>query len=823
MDREKLLQRLIGIFLTELDEHVLALNESLVALEKNPPEAERVELVACLFRAVHSLKGAARAVSIAPIEVACHRLEEILLAARERGVLDPDRFALCYETADALEDAGQRLRTRQDLADSPLALLNAQLGEAAEAPVTATVAAPVTPVPAETESAAASESTGPAAVSEPEPVAEIAHDAHTAAIVPVPPHVNGVNGANGADRAALPPVEVAPAWPISAASSGPAVPISVARQLRADVGGILHDGGSVRIAARKLDAFLSQSGEVLLARGRVAARLETLGGLHDLAEQWKNEWRAVEKLIAGLNDEQRNGSQASSAQARRCAPILARTGSNLGRLERDLGRLVVALAEDERALAHATGGLDTEVRRVRMLPFAEACQGLDRLVRDLAHHSGKEVELVISGSGIEIDRAILEGLSDPLIQLVRNAVDHGVESVADRVAAGKPARARIEVSAMLRGAQIEVNVHDDGRGLDMEAIRAKAVKKNLPVSADNGQTAQLIFLPGFSTAALITEVSGRGVGLDVVKSKIEAMRGTVYVLWEMGLGTRFVLTAPLTLTTVRAVILRAGGQTFAIDGTPIQRMVHVRPDEIRSIEGREMVFLGGEPVPVTSLAHTLGIRTQSSAPSGARVPAVVLVAGAHQVAFVVDQLLAEQVVVVKNLGARLKRLRYVSGATMLSDGQVVFILNAADLMRGALASTAVDLAPATFGAEGQQAKKRILVTDDSVTSRSMMQTMLDAAGYDVMVTVDGGDAWQVLQERGADLVVSDVEMPRMDGFTLTETIRHSTQFRDLPVVLVTARATDQDKARGLEAGANAYLVKSTFDQQSLLDVVAQLL
>lgn len=810
MDKAKLLERLVGIFVAELEDHVQALNENLLALEKRPPAAERVELLKHLFRAVHSLKGAARSVSIKPIETACHRVEEVLLVAQETGVLDARHFELCYATADALADAGQRLRTDQTLVDSPLETLNAQL-EAEVRAGNGAVAATVQPQPPAIEH----DATQPTSIESNTPQESVVTAANGAA--------QGSDGAGGtaAISAVMPlsqSVDAAPAL----AEPASATTDAGAQSQRPDPGETPHDGGSVRIAVRKLDAFISHHGQVLVLRGRMAARLETLSGLHDLVEQWKNEWHAVEKLVIGLHAEDSAVASGRSAQARRCAPILERTGDNLGRLERDLGRLVAALAEDERALTHASSGLDSDVSRIRMLPFVEACQGLDRMVRDLALSSGKEVDLVIAGSGIEIDRAILEGLRDPLVHLVRNAIDHGVELASARVAAGKSPRSRIEVSAVLRGAQIEVSVEDDGRGLDMEAIRAKARKSHLEVPADDARAAELIFLPGFSTAGFITEVSGRGIGLDAVKDRIEAMRGAVNVSSQAGRGARFVLTTPLTLTTVRAVVLRAGGQTFAMDGAAIQRMVHVRPEEIRSFEGREMVFLRGDPVPLISLAHTLGIRAQNLGASATGATALVLAAGDCQVAFVVDQLLAEQPVVVKTLGARLRRLRYVSGAAMMPDGQVVFILNPADLMRSALARTIGDESPATFGA-AQEAKKRILVTDDSVTSRTMMQSMLEAAGYDVTVTVDGADAWEVLQEQGTDLVVSDVEMPRMDGLALTEIIRHSSQFSDLPIVLVTARATDQDKTSGMEAGANAYLVKSTFDQQGLLDVVAQLL
>jgi two-component system chemotaxis sensor kinase CheA len=375
---------------------------------------------------------------------------------------------------------------------------------------------------------------------------------------------------------------------------------------------------------------------------------------------------------------------------------------------------------------------------------------------------------------------------------------------------------------VLRGAQVEVAVADDGRGLDLDALRRQVRQRGLPEPADDRELARLVFLPGLSTARLITDVSGRGVGLDVVKSRVESLHGTVELSFTAGRGTHFTLAVPLTLTTLRALLVRAGGQTFAFVGTNVLKLVRVAAGDLRPIEGRDMLSLGGKPLPVASLADTLGLPARAAGVPG-KALALVVAAGEKRMAFVADEFLAEQEVVVKKLGARIRRVPHVSGATILPSGQIALVLNAANLVRSALAQGPARALAGARDAAAPKAKKRLLLAEDSVTTRTLEKSILEAAGYEVTAVPDGAAAWQFLQERGADLLVSDVEMPRMDGFQLTEAVRGSKRFPDLPVVLVTARQTEADKARGIAVGANAYLTKSAFDQKNLLETIAQLL
>ena len=590
------------------------------------------------------------------------------------------------------------------------------------------------------------------------------------------------------------------------------------------VAGGSRAGTTVRVASEKLDSLLAQSGELLVARRRVELRGAGVEGLREWVTAWRAEWRRAEKpMLKFLGDDRPEGlSRPATRLPSRVTTVLEETGRRLKQLETELDQLATGVASDGRVLRTACDALDEQIYQVRMLPFAEACGGLERAIRDLARSSGKDVALVLRGADVEVDRSVLENLKAPLLHLVRNAVDHGIERPDERRAAGKPVRATITVSAALRGDRVEVVVADDGRGFDVDRIRTKLRAKGISVPEDEREVARLAFLPGISTAAMVTDVSGRGVGLDVVQNGIESLHGSVDVTFRAGAGTSFALTVPLTLTTIRCVLVAAGGSTYAVATTSVAQFLRFRRGDVRSVAGREVLLLGESPIPVASLAETLGQPRPVAVPPGDKTSAVILTAGEQKVAFVVDQFLTEQEVLVKSLGTRLRRMRHLTGATLLATGQVALVLNAASVIRTAQGQT-----PRRFVSDADQPVRqqrwRLLVVEDSLTTRTLMKSILEAAGYEISVAVDGEQAWRLLGEKPVDLVVTDVEMPRMDGFQLTAAIRGAEPLAELPVVLVTSRGSDADKRRGIEVGANAYLVKSGFDQENLLQTIRQLL
>jgi two-component system chemotaxis sensor kinase CheA len=739
MNKDQLAARLLATFVAELEEQIRAMNADLLALEGNPTDAERLRSV---FRVAHTLKGAARAAGVPPVEQACHALETLLAEARDgRLPLGPEEFALLFSAADALGDAGKRLQDGRALGDAPIAALRDRLQGGK--PGKRRQATPSAPPPD-----------------------------------PPPPEEREERGERGE------------------------------RGERRETG-----DGQVRVEAVKLDALLAATGQLFVTGSRVASRPAELEAFHDAAARSATEWRRTgRRLRLAL---ERSGAPSALTQA------VNGMEANLRQLLHDAGRLAAGAASDARALAQATDEVSGRVRRLRMRPFSEACEALPRVVRDLATTAGKEVELAVLGGEVAVDRAVLDGVRDALLQLVRNAVDHGIEPPAERARAGKPGRGTVTVAAALRGDRLTITVSDDGAGLDVPAVRTQLERRGLAVPPDERELVRALFEGGLSTRAEATAISGRGVGLDIVRAATERIRGTVHVDWVQGRGTTFTLECPPTLATIRTLLAAVGPQLVAFPMTHIERLLRVRPEEIKHAEGRDVIATAAVPVPLVALARLLPPLV--ARPAAGRLPVILLRVGERRLAVAVDELVAEQEIVLRPLGRGRQPLPHVSGAAILGTGRIALVLNPVAIVAAGLVLGA---GPGLAIAEAKPAgrvKRRILVVDDSITTRTLEQSVLEAAGYDVLTAVDGADGWKVLQERGADLVVADVEMPRMDGFALCEAIRASKRFKELPVVLVTALEAPEHRARGLEAGADAYLGKSSFDQQTLLDTISQLL
>ena len=570
--------------------------------------------------------------------------------------------------------------------------------------------------------------------------------------------------------------------------------------------------GQVRVSVKKLDGLAATVEQLLVARRQIAVWTSDVQVLHDKATS-----RAT--LL------RRNGRRARlvlerAATASTDAQGLPDPEESLRQLVRESEQLASSGMAIERTLGAATDRLARQVRQLRMRPFADACEALPRAVRDLAAASRKDVQFEILGAEVEADRAVLDGLRDALLHAVRNAVDHGIELPAVRQHCGKPRLGTVTVAAALREDRIVVTVTDDGAGLDVARIRAQMERQGLSIPVGDRDVARALFQGGLSTKTEATPISGRGVGLDAVRAALAELRGSVDVTWEEQRGTTLILECPPALATIRALLASVGSQTLAVPTTHVERLLRVAPSEVRSIEGRHVLFVAGVPVPLISLARILPPLDER--PVSGPVSIVLLRAGGQRLAVAVDDLIAEEEIMLRPLSAGIPRLPHLSGAALLGTGRIALVLDVAALIATGLSHAAEGLIVAETIPAGAH-KPRILVVDDSITTRLLEQSILEAAGYDVVTGVDGADGWRLLQERGADLVVADVEMPRMDGFGLCEAIRSSKRFKELPVVLLTALESPEHRQRGLAAGADAYVAKSSFDQESLLERIRQLL
>jgi len=476
-----------------------------------------------------------------------------------------------------------------------------------------------------------------------------------------------------------------------------------------------------------------------------------------------------------------------------------------------------------------------------MVPVRRVVAAFPRLIRDVASSTGKDVRLTLVGEDVELDKKVLDGVADALKHLVINAVDHGCETPEERAALDKPPRATVTVSAKAAGGTVVLEVADDGRGIDEDRVRAAAIERGLLPAGSTlagAQLFQLLFLAAFSTSPTVTSTSGRGVGLDVVKTAVDDLGGTIDVFSELGSGSRFVLTLPITLGVLRCLIARVGSERYAVPVPAVIESVSLRDVAVDNVAGVPVVVRHGVAVPLLDLGAALGVE-------GDREPRAALVVrngGASDlIAWSVDRLEGELELVVKDLGSFVGRLPLVTGATIDGDGSVVCLIDLREISgraggTGHVAGGSAAAMPAvgSLGAHGDDAegtemfaapvgrKPRILVVEDSVGVRELERVILESAGYEVVTAVDGLDGIARLRAQPADLVLSDVEMPGMDGFTLTRTIRRTRGWEQVPVVIMTSRGDESDRRAGLEAGANAYLLKSDFDQTELVDTVRRL-
>jgi two-component system chemotaxis sensor kinase CheA len=443
---------------------------------------------------------------------------------------------------------------------------------------------------------------------------------------------------------------------------------------------------------------------------------------------------------------------------------------------------------------------------MRTLPLAVIAGPLPRMVRDFARAAGKEVEFVVTGADTELDRVILESLSEPLGHLLRNAVIHGVESPAERERAGKPARGRVELRATPRGSLVEIAVTDDGRGAAPEVIGE---------ARREGSLADVLARPGYSTAEEVTDLAGRGVGLDAVRTYVHSLGGSLDVHSEPGQGMEVIQLLPVALALMEVLLFERGAAVYGVPLAVVEKVLMVTAT--LTLEGRPALEVGGRSVPVADFAQLIGA---AAPPLGERPPALVISLGGRRAVVTCDALLGEEEVVVKPLGPLLAGLEGYLGASILGDGRIALLVEPAILTRrshGVLRP----IVPGT--ADGGAEAPKVLVVEDSFTVRELQRSILEAAGYSVVTARDGRDALAVLdRDAGVALVITDLEMPELDGIGLTRAIRADTARSALPVVIVTSRAADEDRLSGIEAGADAYMAKGRFDQQALLATVERL-
>jgi two-component system chemotaxis sensor kinase CheA len=484
--------------------------------------------------------------------------------------------------------------------------------------------------------------------------------------------------------------------------------------------------------------------------------------------------------------------------------------------------------EDVLYLDYLIQELHMQAMSLRMLPLKTITDNLQRQIRDLAKGQGKEIRLEVVGENIEVDRVLLESLKPMFIHILNNAVDHGIESPEIRQASGKNAKGLIRIVARHEGNSVRIDITDDGRGMDPERIKLAALRRGVidKEEADllrNDEALYLTLRAGFSTSEIVTDLSGRGVGMDVVSKNIEKVKGTLGLKSVVGQFTEISLQLPLTLSVIDVLMILISGESFSIPLTYVQETIKIRSGDIATVGSKEVVSVRGVTVPLVSLAAILGLPEKKSFTEMGKISAVVLKWRDHAVACTVEAILGSSEIVVKGLGDQLKNVKFIFGATILGDGSPSLILDVPDLFASADGEGSTAIRKAFEESQAARIKGSILVVDDSITTRTMERSILVSHGYQVQLAVSGEDALEKVANDRFDLVISDVEMPGINGFELTRRLRDMVEVRNVPVIIVSSLSRDEDKRKAIESGAQAYIVKGSFEQGSLLDTVEALI
>ncbi|MEM9803939.1 MAG: hybrid sensor histidine kinase/response regulator [Cyanobacteria bacterium P01_D01_bin.56] len=579
---------------------------------------------------------------------------------------------------------------------------------------------------------------------------------------------------------------------------------------------------TVRVEASKLDALVAQTGELVITKGRISQRINDIKKVLSLWENWSRTMMINQLASKALSPE-----RTLDASKR----LQNSTKERLEQLGYLLKELYASAYEDYSQLEAISNSLGSDILKLRRLPLSNIFNLFPRMVRDLAKQQNKSIDLVIEGGDIQADKRILEGMKDPLIHLMRNAIDHGVELPSERTEIGKPPTATITLRAHQQGNQISIEVVDDGRGLNPIEIRQTALTRGLYTEAElsmmsHDQIQNLIFAPGFSTRTVVTELSGRGVGLDVVRDSVDQLKGGIQVQSNPGQGCTFRFTLNNSLATTPALIVGVSKSVYVIPLDDVDRIMRVEHQDICLDHDVATILYQERSLPVAWLRDLLNLPTSvatepeiSSPPEASYC--VVLKVGLKQFGIMVDELIDQQDILLKPHSQLTKHVPNILGATILGTGAVAIVLNPSDLAKS-LRSARSDVV--TLDKPKETLPSRVLLVEDSVPIRTQMRRILEKVGYDVTTAVDGLDGFHKLQGGTVfDAVVSDVEMPNLDGLSLTTLIRQDLRNETLPVILITTLAKDADKRRGAEAGANAYLTKGDFDQTILIETLRTLI
>ncbi|MEG3848483.1 hybrid sensor histidine kinase/response regulator [Microcoleus sp. herbarium19] len=824
-------EELRDVFKIASEEHLQKLDDGLLYLEQHPGDSAKLEE---LLRETHSLKGDAGMLDVKNVASLAHQIEHILGGIKRRETeFNREISDRLSQGLDAIRKLVDEAVTGEDSGVNTFYVLASMMGASNK---------PQPPAP--TAKPASSQ------VPEQELVKTEFTDSETA-----PSETNSetfftANLDNNysfstlqSEQELLLQAQNLPSAsvPAAASASQPAASSFSSASYRIE---------TIRVATQNLDDLMNQAGELTVTKTRVVHRISDIENLTNLWEAWSRE-AFMNRLAFHQIENDKEGSK-QNAIVLQLQNYYQGTEERLELLGTLVNRLKNRVYEDTARLELIAEELESGIRTLRLLPLSTIFNLFPRAVRDLAKREGKELELVIEGAETKADKRILEEMKDPLMHMIRNAIDHGIETPAERQKLGKHPAATLRIKGYQTASNIIIEVADDGRGLNLDRIKQTAIKRNICTPEElaamtESQIQSLIFAAGFSTRTFVTEVSGRGVGLDVVRTNVEALKGSIQVESVPGQGCTFRLQLSTSLATANVLIVAVAGIAYALPIEFVETAKLVAYEDIFAVECKSTILSDGQPLSVAYLVDLLELNNREWLPNNwewtqeswrevnrkieaefltsntPKMSCIILKVGEERLGLFVDALIDEQDVVIKPQSRLLKRVRNVSGATILGTGEVCMVLNPHDLIKS------VRKQVLSRGVSGPRSpietlsrKQVILLAEDSIATRTQEKRILEGAGYEVVTAVDGLDAFNKLKTRYFDALISDVQMPNLDGLGLTAKIRQQKEYSELPIILVTSLASDEDRKRGADAGANAYIPKGTFNQDVLIETLKRL-
>lgn len=591
---------------------------------------------------------------------------------------------------------------------------------------------------------------------------------------------------------------------------------------------------TLRVDTQKLDHLVNQAGELIIAKIKAKEHLSDIEKMIRYIEEWHRDWTKTKQYFRYANKYiQKSGENPLTNMQympnKNINSFIEENSIKITNLMNKMNSFYKVVQEDDARLNLIVSGLEEKIKSVRVLPLATIFHLFPRMVRDIARDRNKEVEFFITGSETSVDKKIIEEIKSPLMHIIRNSIDHGIETPKERISRGKPYAGKLLLAAYHLENSVLIEITDDGKGIDVEGIKKKVLQKELLTKEEleamsEEQIMNIIFWPGFSTGETVTDISGRGIGLDIVHTKISQLNGNIKVKSNLGKGSRVSLQIPVTMATINSFLVETNNQTFAIPANSIKTTLLVDESQVFYKEGERAILVEERSVPLCQLSDVLEM--PGSGKKTDKLVVIIVQAEDAQVGFIVDKLIGDHEILHKNLSAPLLRVRNIAGITTLGSGDLCLILNVNDLVKSAyirFGSSGLKKTSLAVKTTPESEKKSALVIDDSATARILQRNILKSSGYNVDVAVNGFDALTKIASNKYDFIVTDAEMPEMDGFELTERLRQEKRYQTIPIIIVTSLTSEEDRVKGMNSGANAYITKGKFDQEELLKTIRTLI